>query len=138
MDEDMQTFFNSLSVADKNNNYIDIYMFIKDCAFKRIQTITNQRAYPQNITGQLFDLYNKFQGEIQMYNWNFYSMKQDRYGNFLNYLYKQYNFAQCSIVDLLTLKALTENLQLLGSIDNLSRDRSKLIFFISLSCLFPK
>lgn len=126
MDEDLQVFYSSLNVAEKNKNYSDIYMFIKDCAFKRIQNISNQKNYPQNITGKLFEQYNQFQGEAKNFNWNIYSMKQERYTQFLNYLYKQYNFDMCSAIDLLTLKALTENLQYIGQIDNLSKDRSKL------------
>lgn len=126
MDEDLQICYNCLKAAEKNKNYGDIYMFLKDCAFKRMMNIVSQKSYPQNVTNQLANLYNQFQQEIQQFKWNFNSMKKERYSNFLNYYYKQYNFDTCSVEDLTTLKILTENFQYLGPVDNLTIDRGNI------------
>ncbi|MCQ2819226.1 MAG: hypothetical protein MJ252_18340 [archaeon] len=128
MDEDLQIFYSLLNHAEKNKQYQDVYMFLKDCAFKMITKINNERHYPQEVTSQLFNLYNTFQQEINMYHWSLYQMKMERYKQFLEYYYKCFNFDSLSIPELGAFKSLTENLQYLGQIDNLFMDRSKNIF----------
>jgi hypothetical protein len=64
-------FYDLINAANANNNNVNIYMFIKDCAFRFVLQQMNSIDEKSKINIQ--SLYYDFQKECQQNNWNFYN-----------------------------------------------------------------
>lgn len=118
-------FDNLFKVALAYKQYMNIYLFLKECAFRTI--FNAMKSYPINPDEKIKidHLYNSFQMEISQCNWNIYQMTQMDYQGFLEYYYNTINYDSTDKSMFEVARDVTENVAMLGAIDELSQKRSK-------------
>ena len=114
-------FYDLINAANANNNNVNIYMFIKDCAFRFV--FEHMNSIDENNKINIQSLYYNFQKECQQNNWNFYNFNPNEYLNFIENFYKKINFDSCQISMLHATRSLTEILSYINKLDNLAMQR---------------
>ena len=119
----MRKFNDLINAANNFKSNLKVYMFLKDCAFRSIFNFFQSGQLSEPEKQNIQNLYGQFQNEINQYNWNINIMSLNEYQQFLNEFYSRYNFDTADINILIMAKELTENLQIFGNYDDVTRKR---------------
>lgn len=118
-------FDNLFRTAMSFKQHMNIYLFLKDCAFKTIFTAMQTYPYNPDEKIKIDHLFNSFQMEISQCNWSFFYMKKPDYQGFLEYYYNTIDYGSMDKNLFETARDVTEVIGLLGEIEELSQKRSK-------------
>ena len=115
---DYNVFLHYIKFADHyKTSRPNIYIFLKECIFKRIYTASGNR-FPNN---EIQNMYNAFQAEKQ--HWKGNKMQKNEYQQFLEQLFKSVDFKILDLMSNEILKVITENIGIFGAYDNLTAQR---------------
>ena len=124
---DNDGYFSDIAFFKKYNEYVDsyqnsnpkIYFFLKDCGFQRFYH-ENKNCFPDDETKNMC---NKFQLEMMKYQYNKSMVSKNIYAEFIEDIFIKTNFKKLDLDLCFILKALTENLGVFGSFDDLTAKR---------------
>ena len=125
MQRALSKFYNLPQVADPYKSNIRLYLFLRDCAIRGIFETTSSNLVQEETKQKVYQLYNQFQGEINQYQWNFFSMQREVYSQFLEFFYSKINFDTADEKLLTVCLDILENLRFFGTYDDLALKRSK-------------
>ena len=119
-----QKYFDCLNSSEHYKNNKNLYLFLKDCAFRWVSNVMNNpNVINPNEKNMINQTYSQFQSESNQMNWNFNNMSINEYSQFLEQFYNSLNFNSCDIQMLSIAKTLTENQKFFGNLNNLAQQR---------------
>ena len=115
---DYNVFLHYIKFADQYKiSKPNIYIFLKDCIFKRIYNASGNR-FPNN---EIQNMFNTFQAEKQQ--WKVNNMQKNEYQQYLEQIFKSVDFKTLDLMSNEILKVITENVGIFGAYDNLTAQR---------------
>ena len=132
MDRALIKFNNFLDVANAYKTNNQLYMFLRDCAFRGIYEFISSNICVDDMKNHINQLYGEFQNEIAQYQWNFFTMQKETYNQFLEFFYSNINFDSASEKLLTVCIDLLDNQKYFGNFDNLSLQRSIILLILLL------
>ena len=115
---DYNVFLQYIRFADHcKKSRPNIYIFLKDCIFKRIFTVSGNR-FPNN---EIQNMFNIFHAEKQQWKGN--KLQKNEYQQFLEHIFKSIDFKTLDLMSIEILKVITENVGIFGDFDNLTAQR---------------
>ena len=132
MDRALIKFNNFLDVANAYKTNNQLYMFLRDCAFRGIYEFINSNICADDMKNHINQLYGEFQNEIAEYQWNFFTMQKETYNQFLAFFYSNINFDSASEKLLTVCIDLLDNQKYFGNFDNLYLQRSIILLILLL------
>ena len=115
---DYNVFLQYIRFADHcKKSRPNIYIFLKDCIFKRIFTASGNR-FPNN---EIQNMFNIFHAEKQQWKGN--KLQKNEYQQFLEHIFKSIDFKTLDLMSIEILKVITENVGIFGDFDNLTAQR---------------
>ena len=119
-----QKYFDCLNSSEHYKNNKNLYLFLKDCAFRWIYNVMNNpNVINPNEKNMINQTYSQFQNESNQMNWNFNNMSLNEYSQFLEQFYNTVNFDSCDIQMSSIVKTLTENQKFFGNLNDLAQQR---------------
>ena len=123
-----QKYYDCLNSSEHYKNNKNLYLFLKDCAFRWISNVMNNpNVINPNEKNMINQTYSQFQSESNQMNWNFNNMNLNEYSQFLEQFYNTLNFDSCEIQMLSIAKTLTENQKFFGNLNDLAQNRLNFI-----------
>ena len=115
---DYNVFLQYIRFADHcKKSRPNIYIFLKDCIFKRIFTVSGNR-FPNNEIQNMFNIFH-----VEKQQWKGNKLQKNEYQQFLEHIFKSIDFKTLDLMSIEILKVITENVGIFGDFDNLTAQR---------------
>ena len=115
---DYNVFLQYIRFADHcKKSRPNIYIFLKDCIFKRIFTASGNR-FPNNEIQNMFNIFH-----VEKQQWKGNKLQKNEYQQFLEHIFKSIDFKTLDLMSIEILKVITENVGIFGDFDNLTAQR---------------
>ena len=119
----MKNFNNMMEFSNYFKNNFNIYMFLKECAFRKIHNDYMNNKLSSNDCKIIRNNYSQFEKEKKLKNWHFHSLPIKEYKIFLEDIYARLNINIANYDNLVLAKELTENISFYGNYDDLTIKR---------------